>query len=570
MEIFEDPSNYPYRDGQFLLGCYQKNGAWYPVGVDIEKHALTIATSGSGKGVACLVPNLRLVKDKNVLVIDPKGELATLTANDRFAMGQSVYVIDPFNRSKVDKRFLATYNPLDELDVNSRTIREDIRVIADGIVKRFNPEHARWDNNAVTIIAGLIAFVKTQAPPDKQNLVGVRDLLITSDMEVTAREMAKYPDCGKLMQAASSAILSSKSISKSGEEYLETARNHTEWLDSEEIAPVMSSSSFSLSELKRGNASVYLVLPPDYLDEHANFLRIFVRCALSQMMKLMPDGSERGRQCLFCLDEFYSLGKIDEISKSFGLIRSMGCQLWVFLQDIGQLAELYGENGKDTFFGNSDLHQFFGANDQRTLEYISNSLGVLTADDLSGQVEFEELPKSPTKIKHPVEKEIFMTDMDGVMKRNEMRLNEVRRREGKPRLHPDEVALHIKADPGKVADRMICFIQGRKRLSVIPIPYFAMDQVNFEGDTSSNNDDVAPPVASASKEKPSIGNTIFFGFVLYLAVNAAVIGFGLLLGGGEELSEEAKGFNLKIIGLGFFASFIYAFYRRQKGKLWPF
>jgi type IV secretory pathway TraG/TraD family ATPase VirD4 len=45
---------------------------------------------------------------------------------------------------------------------------------------------------------------------------------------------------------------------------------------------------------------------------------------------------------LFILDELFSLGYIDEISKAAGLIRGYGLQLWPIPQDIGQLVTLCG------------------------------------------------------------------------------------------------------------------------------------------------------------------------------------------------------------------------------------
>lgn len=48
-------------------------------------------------------------------------------------------------------------------------------------------------------------------------------------------------------------------------------------MDSPPVAAALASSSFVLSSLKTGNASVFLVLPPKYLETHAAFLRLFVR-----------------------------------------------------------------------------------------------------------------------------------------------------------------------------------------------------------------------------------------------------------------------------------------------------
>ena len=152
-------SDYPYASGKLFIGGYVgQDQNFYKIGLETERHAITIAGAGAGKGVATIIPNL-LMWNGNALVIDPKGEAAEATAEQREKMGQNVYVIDPFQSSKVDDRFLASFNPLADINLNSLTIKEDIDVIADGIVMRgHDPSSAHWDDGAQAVIAGLIGL----------------------------------------------------------------------------------------------------------------------------------------------------------------------------------------------------------------------------------------------------------------------------------------------------------------------------------------------------------------------------------------------------------------------------
>src|SRR6478672_12825553 len=59
------------------------------------RHVCTFAGSRSGKGRSAILPNM-LHYPGSVLATDPKGELATVTARRRAAMGQAVHVLDPF------------------------------------------------------------------------------------------------------------------------------------------------------------------------------------------------------------------------------------------------------------------------------------------------------------------------------------------------------------------------------------------------------------------------------------------------------------------------------------------
>jgi type IV secretory pathway TraG/TraD family ATPase VirD4 len=51
-------ADYPYSPEKLLIGCYTGNdGEFYKTGIETERHAITIAGAGSGKGVAVIIPN---------------------------------------------------------------------------------------------------------------------------------------------------------------------------------------------------------------------------------------------------------------------------------------------------------------------------------------------------------------------------------------------------------------------------------------------------------------------------------------------------------------------------------
>ena len=95
--------------------------------------------------------------------------------------------------------------------------------------------------------------------------------------------MANNGAAGGLAQVAVSTL---ESLSEKAEgDVIGTALSHTDWLDSLAMKEALGASDFSLSELKTGLCTVYLVLPPKYLDEHGRFLRLFVNLALLEASK---------------------------------------------------------------------------------------------------------------------------------------------------------------------------------------------------------------------------------------------------------------------------------------------
>jgi len=91
-----------------------------------EGHLVTIAPTGAGKGVSCIIPAL-LSWDGPAIVVDPKGENHAVTAARRKALGQEVAVLDPF--AVTDVRHLDSLNPLDLIDRDGASAADDAAVI---------------------------------------------------------------------------------------------------------------------------------------------------------------------------------------------------------------------------------------------------------------------------------------------------------------------------------------------------------------------------------------------------------------------------------------------------------
>ncbi len=465
---FKNPADLAYSQGSL----YFSTDDGQEIGMITERHALTVAGSRSGKGVGLIIPNL-LRWPHNILCIDPKGENVERTYEARQKLNRPIYALDPFQIADIPDDLRASFNPLDDIDPVSLTSREDVLVIADGMVKRSDPKHAEWDDGARDILAGLIAFVVSEAPEEHRTLNGIRDILLQGrdDLYKDSQQMMNCDGCGGLARAAGVTIMIAIESEKGMEkDFLSAARRHTSWLDSEAMKSVLGASSFKLSDLKTGAASVFVILPPQYMETHAAFMRLFVRCSINVMAS---GGSGRGEKCLFILDEFFSLGKIDEIGKAAGLMPSYGVHLWPFLQDLGQLQKLYGKEGMETFFGNSDAQIFFGNSDALTLEYVSKQIGTLRP---------EEIYETPP---HLQEKNLFwdskFLESKKDAKERWAREDENTRRNyqhkmglaGTPRIPPDQVKkLIAKQNGSPVANSMIMFSATGETYNLAVQPYF--------------------------------------------------------------------------------------------------
>lgn len=103
----------------------------FAVGARDDRHITTIAGSRSGKGRSVIIPNL-LMYPGSMIVIDPKGENATITCRHRAEkLGQNVCVLDPFEiTAEHCVPYRKRFNPLRILGLDSPTLVEDSGLIS--------------------------------------------------------------------------------------------------------------------------------------------------------------------------------------------------------------------------------------------------------------------------------------------------------------------------------------------------------------------------------------------------------------------------------------------------------
>lgn len=359
------------------------------IGFEDDRHIMTIAGTRSGKTVA-VINNLFFYKG-SVFIIDPKGELATKTAAIRAALGQKVFVLDPFNRVRGKaKKYHSRYNPLKTLTRDNPTLVEDAMQIVDGLVVRSGQEKdPHWNESAGQFLLGLILYVALAPDLDDENrhLGSVRQLVNDAQTTTPDGDAYKVPtdavaaakklkaegltDAAEAIEGSMASFYDKSDTERAG--VLSTVYRHTQLLDFGAIKDVVSGHDFDLADLKRDpkGITVYLCLPAMRMGMCSRWLRIFVN-QLLQAMELeetVPDAP-----VLVCLDEFPVLGFMSQLQDAAGQIASFGVKLWVILQDWGQGVDLYGKRF-ESFAANAGVLQAFGNVDLASTEYLSKRLG---------------------------------------------------------------------------------------------------------------------------------------------------------------------------------------------------
>lgn len=370
-----------YKRTSVLLG-YRGGKA---IGSGDDRHLMLVAGSRAGKGVSLIVPNL-LLYEGSVLALDPKGELAQITAKRRArGLNQGVHVLDPFDASGPETReFRARFNPLAEIDSNSPTAIDDAALLADALIVDDGSEK-HWTNAARELIKALILDTLLR-PKEERHLGTVRDFFLLhpdqENDEPTSGQNARLLDIAENKKSAFDGLLAGLAaglVAKNEREFasiVSTAEVQTGFLDSKPLRESVTASDFKLADLKRQKTTVYLCLPASRMSTHAKWFRVVVTLAML-MCERVPQKPEP--PLLMLLDEFPVLGYMRPIEAAAGQIAGFGVRIWTVLQDLTQLKRHYKESW-ETFMGNSGTTIFFGNSDNTTLEYVSRKLGKIGFD----------------------------------------------------------------------------------------------------------------------------------------------------------------------------------------------
>jgi type IV secretion system protein VirD4 len=349
-----------------------------------DRHALSVAGTRAGKGASLIIPNL-LLYPGSVLAIDPKGELARITGRRRAELGKLV-VLDPFGES--GRKESDHFNPLDELDADSREVIDEAGAIAQALVIYSGQGDPHWTSAARALLRALILLV-LRLDGKYRNLVSVRELLMLNhpvlEANASAQKLKRSTALFEMMKALGDDF--ERVVSGQGEAFadmhekeresvLSEARTQTQFLDSPALRKVLGKSSFTFGAFKGGAPlSVFLCLPARHMDTHDRWLRVIINLAVGALEPRRTDPTDKDKPpVLLLLEEFPVLKHMEKLEAAAGQLAGSGVKLWVIVQNLGQLKRHYPD-GWETFIANAGVITAFGNADLETLDYISKKLG---------------------------------------------------------------------------------------------------------------------------------------------------------------------------------------------------
>jgi type IV secretion system protein VirD4 len=343
-----------------------------------ERHVLLFGANGTGKGTRFLIPNLLSIKDRSIVVIDPKGELAAVTADYRRTISD-VVMLNPFNVLGLGS---AGFNPLAALNPKSN-FYDDAAALGEALIS-IEGVDPHWSQSAQGLLVALLMWEKIKNGA-AANLENVRALLTEAD------KWERYTgDDGKQRekQTAGLTLTAADMVAEGGYEIASlagrftertneltsirsTADTQTRWILSEPMRDDLKKSGVDFSKLKEKPTTVYVILPAERMRTHSVWLRLVIVSALRALYR------PGGLRTLLLIDEMPALGHLAPLEDAFGLVRGYKVQIAGICQDLAQLKALYKERW-ESFLANAGVVQGFAPNDLTTADWMSRRAGQTT------------------------------------------------------------------------------------------------------------------------------------------------------------------------------------------------
>lgn len=340
-----------------------------------QGHLLTVAGTRGGKGTNLIIPNLigKGFYDGSWVVIDPKGENATITARYQRSTGRDVLILDPWSLETKSGEG-STYNPLDLItgQENKDYLVDDASIIAEMIVPISSTGEQFFNDRARSLIAGMVIHLVESKDDEELTLSKIWEWLRfkQDDWNNLLAEMSVSDNA--IVQATANETLNLLQTSdRTFGSVMASAQQYTDFLKSPALQKSLVKSNFDVKNLSNGNTTLYVIIPADKLKTHYQWLRLVVTTALRSVIR------NKNKRVTFMLDEFAALGYLPEIETALSTYAGYNVTIWAILQSLIQLKDKYGTNW-ESFLGNTAVRHFFSVGDNFTADYLSAALGQTT------------------------------------------------------------------------------------------------------------------------------------------------------------------------------------------------
>lgn len=357
-----------------------------PKNTRLNSNLAVCGSSGTGKSRS-ISRNLVLQavkRGESLILTDPKSELYESMSE---YLRDNGYTVKVFNLIEMDHS--DSWNCLNEVgssELMAQTFADIVLQNTSG-----DSKDAFWYNAELNLLKALVLYVALEMPPEQRNLATVYDLLYTQTEKGLSDIMASISHehvnqyTGELLPPSPAAA--PYAIFKQSSDTVRTSviiglGSKLAVLQAQQVRNITSYNEIDL-ELPGKQKCAYFCIVSDQ-DSTFDFLSsLFFSFLFIRLIRYADGYCEGGMlstKVKFVLDEFPNCCLIPDFTKKCSTIRSRGCSVAVFFQNVGQMRNRYPDDQWQEILGACDSTVFLGCTDMLTAEYFSDRIGTASVE----------------------------------------------------------------------------------------------------------------------------------------------------------------------------------------------
>lgn len=373
------------RDG-IVLGSWRSRWGSERLVDTSDQHVLVLMPPRLGKTSQHVIPTL-LTSRTSAAVLDPKGELWTLTSGWRSSAGHQCIQFAPTQKT-------ARWNPLDTIPRGPG----DVAVARDlalnlVAVSAHREEHSHWTAAARGLFA-LLALHVVHAPELDATVAQARSLLGAEDShddlferlashphDPEGRRGWRDPRTGEPTPTHPEVSLLAHKYRQTPERergsIVSTLQQHLDLWGDPAVARATAASDFHLSTLLRPEpATLYMSIPFADLPRVAPLVRLLLAALVREVT--LRDTTRPGdlSRLEVILDEAKSLGRLPVVEDMLAYLPGYGLRATLLFQDKSQITKLYGSS--ESITGTCQVHVASATQQLTTRQHLSRLTGEAT------------------------------------------------------------------------------------------------------------------------------------------------------------------------------------------------
>lgn len=347
------------------------------------RHALLAAPTRSGKGVGAVIPNL-LSYEGSMVVLDIKQEAFDITSKWRSKLGPT-YLFNPFAEDLRTHR----WNPFAYVRNDAIHRVPDLQAIADCLYKDPPNQDPFWANMARSTFVAAASLLfdcwadgvsKGFGKEDGYPTLGAIYRLLSGDGTDLKAHLKSILVLSHVSHGTRTAFANITALAEQTfTSVIASAQAPLLVMANPILDKATSGNDFWLPDLRRRVQSIYVGISPSKLTEAAGLLNLFFNQAIKLNVGTTPDKDPSLRhQCLFMLDEFTALGRVDIMVDGVAYFAGYNVRVFCVIQSLSQLDAVYGAEKARSMITNLACQVIYTPREQRDANEYSEMLGYTT------------------------------------------------------------------------------------------------------------------------------------------------------------------------------------------------